>query len=148
MTSKKRNHKFTNLKCYKKAWEPYKTLFDGVLFLISYFKKHFQFCLFILKALKDILKHFKLVNLWFHFFDVTNWLYLWIVNNHGNWSLKEVTEDTRIYFILSGCLVFQLSGCPVVRFSGFPVFRLSGFPVAGCPVFRFSGCPVFRLSGN
>ena len=32
-----------------------KPLFDGVLFLIYYFKKHFKPCLFISKALKDIL---------------------------------------------------------------------------------------------
>ena len=57
-----RNHEFTNSKCCKKAREPFKTLFNGVLFLIYYFKKHFQSCFFILKALKDILQHFKFVN--------------------------------------------------------------------------------------
>ena len=46
--------------------------------MVSYFlfitlKKHFKPCFFlILKALKDILQHFKLVNWWFRFFDVTN----------------------------------------------------------------------------
>ena len=39
-----------------------KPLFIGVLFLNYYFKKHFRPCFFILKALKDILKHFKFVN--------------------------------------------------------------------------------------
>ena len=70
VTSK--NKQFTNLKCCKKAREPFKTLFNGVLFLIYYFKKHFQPCFFILKALIDILQHFKFVNWWFRFFDVTN----------------------------------------------------------------------------
>jgi hypothetical protein len=42
-----------------------------------YFKKHMKPCIFILKALKDILQHFKFVNwriseLLFSFFDVTN----------------------------------------------------------------------------
>ena len=37
-----------------------------------YFKKHVKVCFFILKALKDILHEFELVNLWFRFFDVTN----------------------------------------------------------------------------
>ena len=41
-----------------------KPLFNGVLFPIYYFKKRFKPCFFILKALKDILQHFKLVNLW------------------------------------------------------------------------------------
>jgi phosphatidylglycerophosphate synthase len=35
---------------------------NGVLFLVYYFKKHFKACFFILKALKDILQHFKFVN--------------------------------------------------------------------------------------
>ena len=52
---------FTNLKCCKKAREPFKTLFNG-LHIIYYFKRHFQLCFFILKALKDILQHFKFVN--------------------------------------------------------------------------------------
>ena len=55
-------HQFTNLKCCKKAREPFKTLFNRVLFLVYYIKKHFLPCFFILKALKDILLHFKLVN--------------------------------------------------------------------------------------
>ena len=39
-----------------------KTLFNGLLFIMYYLKRHFQPCLFILKALKDILQHFKFVN--------------------------------------------------------------------------------------
>ena len=54
VTSKKRNHQFTNLKSSKKAREPFKTLFT--------LKKHFKPCFFILMALKDILQHFKFVN--------------------------------------------------------------------------------------
>ena len=41
VTSKKRNHQFTNLKCCLNTREPFKTLFNCVLFLIYYFKKHF-----------------------------------------------------------------------------------------------------------
>ena len=52
-------HQFT---CCIKAREPFKILFNGVLFLIHYFKKHFKPCFFNLKALKDILQHFKFVN--------------------------------------------------------------------------------------
>ena len=39
-----------------------KPLCNDILFLIHYFKKHFRPCFFILKALKDLLKHFKFVN--------------------------------------------------------------------------------------
>ena len=52
-------HQFTSLK-----WRPeslLKPLFDGVLFLVYYFKKHFEPCFFILQALKDILQHCKFV---------------------------------------------------------------------------------------
>ena len=69
--TKPRIHQFTNSKCYKKTREPFKTLFNGLLFIMYYLKIHFQPCLFILKALKDILQHFKfvkLVNSWFRFF--------------------------------------------------------------------------------
>ena len=41
-----------------------KPLFNGALYLIYYFKKHFKPCFFILKALKDILQHFKFMNWW------------------------------------------------------------------------------------
>ena len=51
-----------------------KPIFNGVLLLIYYLKKHFKPCFFILKAIKDILQHFKFVNSWFCFFDVTNTL--------------------------------------------------------------------------
>ena len=40
-----------------------KPLFNGVLCVIYYLKKHFK-PFFILKALKDILQHFKFVNWW------------------------------------------------------------------------------------
>ena len=59
---KKQNHQFTNLKCCIKAREPFKPPFKLLSFLICHFKKHLNPCFFILKALKDILQHFKLVN--------------------------------------------------------------------------------------
>ena len=61
VTKKKRNLKFTNLKLCKKAREPFKPIFDSVLFLIYYLEKHF-------KGLKSISKHFKFVNWWIHGF--------------------------------------------------------------------------------
>ena len=73
--TKPRIHQFTNLKCCRKAREPFKTLINGinsVLFLTL--KKHFQPCFFILKALKDILQHFKFVNWWIGEFVV---LFFW-----------------------------------------------------------------------
>ena len=66
VTSKKRNHEFTNLACCIKA-SLFKPFFNGVLLLIYYFKKHFKHCFFISKALKDILQHFKFMNWWFRF---------------------------------------------------------------------------------
>ena len=60
-------HQFTNLKCCKKAREHIKTLFNDVLFLIQ---RHFHPKLFILKAWKDILQHFKFVNWWICLFVV------------------------------------------------------------------------------
>ena len=50
-------HQFTSLK----AREHFKPLFNGVLFLIYYFKTNFHPCFFIFKALKDILQHYKYV---------------------------------------------------------------------------------------
>ena len=50
MPGKKRNSEFTNSKCCKRAREPFKTLFNGVLFLIYYFKKHSKPCFYILKT--------------------------------------------------------------------------------------------------
>ena len=47
----------------------------GMFVFIYYSEKPFQSFFLILKALKDILEHFKfceLVNSWFRFFDVTN----------------------------------------------------------------------------
>ena len=58
--TKPRIHQFTTLKCCIKSL--LKPIFNGVLFLIYYFKKHLKSCFFILKALKDILQHFKFVN--------------------------------------------------------------------------------------
>ena len=58
-------HQFTNLKYCKKAREPFKIPFLMVYqFLFITLKKHFKPCFFILKALKDILQHFKFVNWW------------------------------------------------------------------------------------
>ena len=62
LKTKPQIHQFTNLKCCKKAREPSKILFNGVLFLIYYFEKYSQPCFFSLKALKHILQHFKFVN--------------------------------------------------------------------------------------
>ena len=63
VTSKKRNHQFTDFKkCCKRPECLIKPLFNGVLFLIYYFNNHFKPCFFLLKALKDILQHFKFVN--------------------------------------------------------------------------------------
>ena len=47
-------HEFKLL--HKRPESLFQSLFDGVLFLIYYFKKHFKPCFFILKALKDILQ--------------------------------------------------------------------------------------------
>ena len=79
---KPRIHQFTNLKCCKKAREPFKTLFNGILFLIYYFKKHFQRYFFILKALKDILQHFEFMNWWIRgfVFLMSRAGYLWLQN--------------------------------------------------------------------
>ena len=41
VTSKKRKHQFTNLKCCINVKEPLKSLFNGVWLLIYYFKSHF-----------------------------------------------------------------------------------------------------------
>ena len=43
-------HQFMNLKCCTKAREPFKIPFNGVLFLIYYFKQHFKPCFFTLKT--------------------------------------------------------------------------------------------------
>ena len=55
-------HEFKVL--YKGQRAILKPLFNGVLFLIYYFKNHSKPCFLILKALKDILHHFKFVNWW------------------------------------------------------------------------------------
>ena len=52
---KKRNYEFTNSNCCKKAREPFKIPFNGALFLINYFKKHF-------KGFKRHFVHFEFVN--------------------------------------------------------------------------------------
>ena len=49
----------------KKAASLLKLLYNGLLFIIHYFEKHFKPCFFILMAFKDILQHFKFVNLLF-----------------------------------------------------------------------------------
>ena len=57
--------------CCIKARKLLKLLVNGVLFHIYYIKRHSKPCLFILKALKDILRHFKLVNWRIHQFVVS-----------------------------------------------------------------------------
>ena len=69
--TKPRIHQFTNLKCCKKNSEPFKTFLNDLLFITL--KKHFKHCSFILKALKDILQHFKFVNWWIRGF--VSWCY-------------------------------------------------------------------------
>ena len=46
-------HQFTNLKCCIKARKSFKTPFNGVLFLVYYFKKYFKLCFFILQPLNS-----------------------------------------------------------------------------------------------
>ena len=59
-TTNSQIHKFKILQKGQRAyWNP--CIMVNILFLIHYFKKHFKPCFFILKALKDILQHFKFV---------------------------------------------------------------------------------------
>ena len=58
---------FKNAKCCKKARDPFKTLINGVLFLIYCFKKYFQSCFFILKRHFAAVKICEFVNSWFLF---------------------------------------------------------------------------------
>ena len=66
VTSKKQNHEFTNsrITVLQKGQRVFLNPFLMVYYFlyIYYFKKHFNPSFFILKALKDILQHFKLVN--------------------------------------------------------------------------------------
>ena len=66
VTSKNTKHEFSKSPIHEfKMLLPeilLKALVNGVLFHVCYFKKYFKPCLFILKALKDILQHFKFVN--------------------------------------------------------------------------------------
>ena len=79
-----------------------KPVFNGVLFLISYFKKHFKPCFFILKALKDILQHIKFVNWRIRgfvvFFDVTNRLYNFLKSMYLLWFLFRLANWEKIMF--------------------------------------------------
>ena len=75
VTSKKRNHEFTNFKCYMKAREPFKTPFKRcIISSLSLTKKHFNTRFFHFKGFK---RHFlvskicELLDLWLHFCDVT-----------------------------------------------------------------------------
>ena len=62
-----RIHQFVNLNCCIKAREPFKTLFNGVLFHIYYFKKHFKPCFFILKTFCSSLNLWiRGFNFWYH----------------------------------------------------------------------------------
>ena len=79
VTSIKRNHKFTNLKCCKKAGDPFETIF------IYHFKKHFQSCLFFWKALKNILKQFKCIG---------KFLYKQIQSRERIWKLYILGKTT------------------------------------------------------
>ena len=64
MTSKNEttNSPIHEFRVLHKGRGAFKPLFNGVGFLIYYFKKHFKHCFFIVKTLKDILQHFKFVN--------------------------------------------------------------------------------------
>ena len=64
-----------------------KPLFNGVLFLIYYFKKHSQPCLFIWKALKDILQHFELVN----------WRFGYLISRTGSCNLRRPLKFDEIF---------------------------------------------------
>ena len=61
--TKPRIHKF-KVHTAKRPASLLNPLYNDVLSLIHYFKKHFKPCFFILKAFKDILQHFKFVNWW------------------------------------------------------------------------------------
>ena len=67
--TKPRILQFTNLKCCIQAREPFKTLINGVLFLIYYFKKHSKPCFYILKTFCSTLNSWigELENLWYRF---------------------------------------------------------------------------------
>ena len=84
------------------------------LFLIYYFKKHFKSCLFILKALKDILQHFKFVNWWIHgfgFFSITNRLYLefWLNYILQNWI--GVENSSSKWFQYTSTVIYNRELC-------------------------------------
>ena len=108
VTSKKRNHEFTNLACCIKA-SLFKPFFNGVLLLIYYFKKHFKHCFFISKALKDILQHFKFVNWWMDvsYFDVTIRLYVELTSTKKYLGQEETHFPTRQLLISLLYLISQ-----------------------------------------
>ena len=63
VTSKKRNHEFTNSKCCKRPESLLKP-FLMVYYFLFITLKTFKPCFFILKALNDILQHFRFLNWW------------------------------------------------------------------------------------
>ena len=78
----------TNLKCCKEAREALKDLFNGVLFLISYFKKHAKPCFFILKSFCSTLNSWigEWEILWFRFFmSRTGYMLIVEYSRTGKW---------------------------------------------------------------
>ena len=84
MTSKNELSNSRNKSPAKRPGSLLKALFNGALFLIYYFKKHFQLCFSILKALKDILQHFKFVNWWIRAF-VFFWCHEQVKRSYTGW---------------------------------------------------------------
>ena len=82
-------HQLMNLKCCIKARELLKPLFNGVLFLIYYFRKHFKPSFFILKAFCSTLKSW-IGEFVVSFFDVTNRL-----NNELTWHYRYLSEGIK-----------------------------------------------------
>ena len=81
---------FTNLKCWIKAREPLKSLFNGVLFLIYYFKKTFKALLF---HFKGFMRHF--AALWIC--ELENWL----IRGFVFWCHEQVRNGNPIISLVS-----------------------------------------------
>ena len=79
------------------------------------FKKHFKPYLFILKAFKDILQHFKFVNwkIGFVFFDVTNRLFTCIFNIQC-FNVSDILFGMNLWFyhqlILLNLVLYLIGG--------------------------------------
>ena len=153
MTSKKRNHIFTNSKCWIKAREAIKTPFNGsILFLIYYFKKHFKPCFSILKAFKDISKHLKFVNWWirgFVFFmsriDYSMGLWFWVQLIYNFLYPKTLCTyfSTYLYFDISEKNVRD----PQVPLSHFLFFQRPPYPPERCFAWS-SNTPPYKREIN